>query len=298
LSTGVDAPEIRNIVLMRPVNSMVEFKQIVGRGTRLFDGKDHFTIFDFVNAHAHFQDPEWDGEPLDPEPPRTYKPHDDPKEVKEPLNEICTECQNDPCVCDNGPRRMIKVKLSDNKIREIDSMIKTTFWSPSGKPISAAEFIQQLFGDLPTFFENEEQLRKLWILPSTRKKLLEELSEKGYSNAQLEDLRKLIHGEESDLFDVLGYVAYHKDLVPRLERAEKARVHFKDYNPKQQEFLNFVLEQYIKEGVDELDDEKLSPLLVLKYHAIADAKRELGAIKSIRETFIGFQEFLYRDKAV
>ena len=69
LSTGVDAPEIRNIVLMRPVNSMVEFKQIVGRGTRLFDGKDYFTFFDFVNAHNHFQDPEWDGEPLEPEPP-------------------------------------------------------------------------------------------------------------------------------------------------------------------------------------------------------------------------------------
>jgi Type I site-specific restriction-modification system, R (restriction) subunit and related helicases len=63
LSTGVDAPEIRNIVLLRPVNSMVEFKQIVGRGTRLFDGKDYFTVFDFVKAHLHFQDPDWDGEP-------------------------------------------------------------------------------------------------------------------------------------------------------------------------------------------------------------------------------------------
>ena len=67
LSTGVDAPEIRNIVLMRPVNSMVEFKQIVGRGTRLYDKKDHFTIYDFVEAHEHFKDDEWDGPPLKPE---------------------------------------------------------------------------------------------------------------------------------------------------------------------------------------------------------------------------------------
>jgi type I restriction enzyme R subunit len=68
LSTGVDARNIRNIVLLRPVNSMIEFKQIVGRGTRLFDGKEFFTIYDFVDAYKHFSDPEWDGEPLEEEP--------------------------------------------------------------------------------------------------------------------------------------------------------------------------------------------------------------------------------------
>ena len=68
LSTGVDARNIRNIVLMRPINSMIEFKQIIGRGTRLYDGKDYFTIYDFVKAHHHFSDPEWDGEPMEPEP--------------------------------------------------------------------------------------------------------------------------------------------------------------------------------------------------------------------------------------
>ena len=70
LSTGVDARNVRNIVLMRPVNSMIEFKQIIGRGTRLFDGKDYFTIYDFVKAYEHFNDPEWDGEPVEPVPPR------------------------------------------------------------------------------------------------------------------------------------------------------------------------------------------------------------------------------------
>jgi len=305
LSTGVDAPEIRNIVLMRPVNSMVEFKQIVGRGTRLFDGKDYFTIFDFVNAHNHFQDPEWDGEPLDPEPPTgggTPRPcnicGETPCICERPEPEPCPECGNIPCVCETPPRQMIKVKLSDNKVREIDSMIKTSFWSPSGKPISSAEFIEQLFGDLPEFFKSESELRKIWSLPSTRKKLLTELSEKGYTNSQLEDLRNLIHGEDSDLFDVLSYVAYHKDFVPRLERAGRAKIQLNDYNQKQQEFLNFVLEQYVKEGVNELDDSKLPDLLELKYKAIADAKRELGDIKSIRETFIGFQEHLYQERAM
>lgn len=306
LSTGVDAPEIRNIVLLRPVDSMVEFKQIVGRGTRLFDNKDFFTVFDFVHAHNHFQDPEWDGEPLEPEEPSTggRGPRicsvckENQCMCERPDDEPCAECDNIPCVCDTPPARIIRVKLSDNKEREIDSTVKTSFWNPSsGSPISANEFIQQLYGDLPSFFESENELRKIWSLPSTRKKLLEELSEKGYTDAQLEDLRNLIHGEDSDLFDVLSYVAYHKDLVPRIERAGNARVQMQDYNPKQQEFLNFVLEQYIKEGVEELDVDKLSPLLLLKYKAISDAKKELGDIKSIRNTFIGFQQFLYGGSA-
>lgn len=296
LSTGVDAPEVRNIVLLRTVNSMVEFKQIVGRGTRLFDGKDYFTIFDFVKAHKHFNDPEWDGEPLEPEPIKTYtRESPDPKPVNEP--EVCKICGNDPCVCETPPKQMVKIKLSNHRVMEFDSMVKTSFWSPEGKPISAEVFIRQLFGDIPSFFQSEEELRKIWSLPNTRKKLLEELSEKGYSYGQLADLKKIIHGEDSDLFDVLSYIAYHSGLVPRLERAERAKIYFDSYNYAQQGFLNFVLEQYVKEGVDELDDEKLPDLLELKYNAIADAKRELGSIQSIRNTFIGFQGYLYRKEA-
>ena len=79
LSTGVDARNIRNIVLMRPINSMIEFKQIIGRGTRLYDGKDYFTIYDFVKAHHHFNDPEWDGEPAEPEPQPTPGPTPRPR---------------------------------------------------------------------------------------------------------------------------------------------------------------------------------------------------------------------------
>jgi len=299
LSTGVDAPEIRNIVLMRGIKSMVEFKQIVGRGTRLFDGKDYFTIYDFENAHNHFQDPEWDGEPLEPVEPRvrttpTGNGQEEPEE--EPLLVNCSECDNDPCVCDNPPRRMIEVRLSDNKVREIDSMVRTSFWSPNGTPISAEEFVKRLFSDLPKFFGDEKELRRLWSLPGTRRELLENLSESGYTNAQLEDLRKMIHGEDSDLFDVLSYVAYHKSLVPRLERANNAKKHFDKYDGNQQEFLDFVLSQYVRDGFAELDDQKLPELLELKYDAIVDAKSVLGEITSIRNTFVGFQEHLYAEQ--
>lgn len=303
LSTGVDAPEVRNIVLLRPVKSMVEFKQIVGRGTRLFDGKDYFTIYDFVKAHEHYQDPDWDGEPEPPTGGTGGGTAPTPRECKKCGNSpcrcekttYCEKCDNDPCVCDGeGPKEIVRVELSKGKAIEIDSTVKTTFWDDDGKPVSAEEFVKKLYGDIPSFFKNEEELRKIWSLPSTRKKLIQELNEKGFSNDQLEDLRSLVKGEDSDLYDVLSYVAYHKNLVPRSTRADRARIHINDYNPQQQEFLNFVLEQYVGIGVEELDDTKLKNLLTLKYHNIADAKAILGDPKTIREAFIGFQEYLYK----
>lgn len=295
LSTGVDAPEIRNIVLMRPINSMVEFKQIIGRGTRLYDGKDYFTIYDFVGAHKHFSDDEWDGEPLEPDfyHPTPPKP---PGEIKD--GNRCTICGNYPCTCDSTRRKMVKVKLSDNNVRELDCMIKTSFWNPSGTPISAEEFVKQLFGDIPSFFTDEEELRTIWSRPDTRKGLLNRLSDKGYSVTQLEELRKLVHGENSDLYDVLAYIAYKRNLVPRTTRAENARKYLHTYSDKQQEFLAFVLEQYIRDGVRELDDNKLPDLLRLKYRGVSDGVNELGGVGATRKTFVGFQEYLYCPAAV
>ena len=147
LSTGVDARNIRNIVLLRPVNSMIEFKQIVGRGTRLFDGKEFFTIYDFVDAYKHFSDPEWDGEPLEPEL-KEPKPYHVPEPAEPPIAAEPDE---------QKPRKQkIKIKLRNGKEREIKHMISTSFWSADGKPISAEEFLNNLFGELPKLFKDEE----------------------------------------------------------------------------------------------------------------------------------------------
>ena len=305
LSTGVDAPEVRNIVLLRPINSMIEFKQIIGRGTRLFDGKDYFTIYDFVKAHHHFSDPEWDGEPEEPTEP-TPRPPKEPCNscgqtpcicAKEPDPEPCPVCGYAYCRCDTPPRRMVKVKLADGKVRQFQHMISTLFYSPAGRPISAEEFLQSLFGALPELFKSEDELRTIWSKPDTRKKLLEELTEKGFAKQQLTEFQKILNAENSDMYDVLAYIAFHSDILERATRADKAKIHLDNYDPKQQEFLNFVLSQYVKQGVEELDDTKISDLLILKYHAIADAKKELGDITSIRNTFIGFQTYLY-DKRI
>ncbi len=286
LSTGVDARNVRNIVLMRPIKSMIEFKQIIGRGTRLFDGKDYFTIYDFVKAYEHFNDPEWDGEPLEPEEPTPRPPRGGEDEEDPPVDGGEDEQPQRPT--------KLKIKLADGKERTIQHMMATTFWSPDGKPISAAQFIERMFGDLPEFFKDEDELRALWSDPTTRKSLLERLSEKGYGTDELDAIKQMIDAERSDLYDVLAYIAFAMAPVTREERVVKRKSKIMaSYDDKLQAFLDFVLAEYVKEGVQELDQAQLPHLLELKYRAIDNATKELGTISAIRDTFVGFQKFLY-----
>ena len=305
LSTGVDARNIRNIVLMRPINSMIEFKQIIGRGTRLYNGKDYFTIYDFVNAHHHFNDPEWDGEPLEPEPcPRCgHFPCQCEKSEPKPCpvcgkcpceceKEVCPKCGQCPCVC----KKKAKVTLADGKERTIEYMMCSTYWHKDGTPLSAQQFLELLFGKLPEFFKDEAELRAIWSAPDTRKKLLHGLAEKGFGHDQLAEMQKIIDAEKSDLFDVLAYVAYTLPPQTRTVRADMAKVAIStQFNSKQQAFLDFVLSHYVSVGVDELDLEKLIPLLHLKYHnSIADAVSDLGKPEEISKVFRDFQKYLYQ----
>jgi type I restriction enzyme, R subunit len=311
LSTGVDARNIRNIVLMRPIKRIIEFKQIIGRGTRLYDGKDYFTIYDFVKACQHFGDPEWDGEPIEPElcpqcgcqPCACEKPPPQPCPVcgQTPCvcpPEICPKCGQRPCVCKK--RERVKVKLADGKERTIQHMMMTSFWHPDGTPMSAQQFMELLFGKLPDFFKDEAELRAIWSAPDTRKKLLQGLAEKGFGHDQLSEMQKIIDAEKSDLFDVLAHVAYALPPVTREVRAARASVHINTrFSAKQQVFLDFVLQHYITVGVEELDQEKLTPLLLLKYHnSLADAVADLGGRpEEINKAFAGFQKYLYQQTA-
>ncbi|EGW23105.1 EcoAI/FtnUII family type I restriction enzme subunit R [Methylobacter tundripaludum] len=305
LSTGVDARNIRNIVLMRPVTNMIEFKQIIGRGTRLYDGKDYFTIYDFVKAHHHFCDPEWDGEPVEPE--TCPKCGGYPCLCEKPLPQPCLVCNQRPCECEQEPcpkcgrhpcgcKKKAKVTLADGKERSIQYMTVTSFWHPDGTPMSAQQFMESLFGKLPEFFKNEAELRDLWSLPDTRAKLLFGLAEQGFGKEQLLEMQKIIDAENSDLFDVLAHVAYALPPLSREQRAARAKVEIHaHFNSKQQAFLDFVLAHYVKVGVEELDREKLTPLLRIKYHgAIADAVADLGRPEEIGKVFAGFQKYLYQ----
>ena len=322
LSTGVDARNVRNIVLMRPCNNMIEFKQIIGRGTRMYDGKDYFTIYDFVKAHYNFADPEWDGEPLEAESCKVCnnQPCSCTKEPCEqcgfnPCNcpKICAECNLEPCECEEeisepepcsdcgmqpcecAREEKIVIELSDGKVRQIKHVSSAMYWSPDGKPITAKEFIERMFDDLPRFFKDEDQLRAIWSDPTTREKLLEDLAEAGYDDEKLESMKDLIDAKDSDVYDVLAYVAYTTETRTRSERAERAQPLIKKAftNYKQHEFIDFILDKYVAEGVKELAATKMRSLIELKYNTISDAASELGPPTVIRETFIGFQQYLY-----
>ena len=283
LSTGVDARNIRNIVLLRPIKQMIEFKQIIGRGTRLFEGKEFFTIYDFVDAYHHFADPEWDGDPEELiEESRKEKVKKEPAELPEATEEEIER-----------PKKL-KIKLRDGKEREIQHMISTSFWSADGKPMSIQEFMESLFEDVPKFCANEEDLRRIWSHPKTRQEFLDKLGEMGYRKDNLETLQRVIDAEDSDLLDVLSYVSFMTPTVTRAERIARTRPAILDgLDPQHTDFLQFVLSKYSEKGVEELGEDKLPVLLNLKYHAIADAEKSLGTIAGIRSMFFGFQQKLY-----
>lgn len=286
LSTGVDARNIRNIVLMRPINSIIEFKQIIGRGTRLYDGKDFFTIHDFVNASHNFYDPEWDGEPVDPDP----KPETGGKTTDGP---------------DGGPidppvvkREKVVIKLADGKDREFQHMTSKMFYSVDGTPMSLTEFIQSLFKtlEMPDLFKNEDELRAIWSVPSTRAQLLKQLESAGFPTSELVSIQELIDAQNSDLFDVLEFVKYALKPVTRMTRANVSRSIMEvGIEAKQLEFIDFLVSQYVESGVGELEEGKLETLLEIKYSDVFNAVNILGngEVNRVRNLFLTFQKNLY-----
>ena len=288
LTTGVDARNVRNVVLMRSVNSMIEFKQIIGRGTRLFEGKHYFTIIDFVNAYHLFNDAEWDGEPIEPElsEPRT---HD---EVKDDGTDVRDDVVSED---EDGKSKKVRIKLSDGKVREIQSMQSTMFYV-DGKPISAEEFLQRLFNtlNLPEIFGTEDALRKLWASPITRNELLKKLEQQGCAKGDLVKLQEMIDADKCDLFDVLEYISYARKPITRAERVANAQGNIYNFvNAQQREFIDFVLRNYVQDGVDELDIAKLSTTLTAKYGGVYEAQRTLGDVDEIKRVFVDFQQHLY-----
>jgi type I restriction enzyme R subunit len=232
------------------------------------------------------------------------KPPPKPCKVCEQTPCICEKPPKEPCPicgelkCDCNKRQKVKVKLKDGKEREIQSMISTSFWSADGKPISAEEFLNNLFGELPNLFRSEDELRTLWSNPLTRRTLLEKLDAAGFGKDELTTLQRLINAEKSDLFDVLEYV-FNSDIKPMTREARVAAAQatiFALLDNKQKEFIEFVLSKYIETGVEELDQEKLSILLENKYQSLPDAIEVLGDVPTIRKLFIEFQQHLYKQK--
>ena len=319
LSTGVDAQNVRNIVLMRPVPNMIEFKQIIGRGTSLFDDKYYFTIYDFVGAHEKFYDDEWDN----PNPvcpicekypcecaihPKCQKCGNWPCTCLKPPKK-CSVCGKHPCICPpmpckvcgnlpcTCPKEVIEIELGDGR----KTKIKKDFqWEErimfDGRLITIKEFVDILVDNntLPKFFKDDEDLRTQWQNPETRKALLEKMDHNGFSLDKLMKVQEMLNYEKCDLLDVLEYLAYNTTPVERKQRVDLVRAGIvAKLNTKQTEFIDFVLQQYIQQGYNQLSLENLPGLINLKYGTISDAKSELGSVGEIGKVFIEFQKELY-----
>ncbi len=284
LSTGVDARNVRNIVLMRPVKSMIEFKQIVGRGTRTFEGKDFFTVFDFVKAYEHFNDPEWDGEPLPPDEPKATPERPTPT----------GSGPDGPTEPKTDPEAKITVKLADGKERQIKYIATTTYFSHDGKMISGEEFMQQLFGDLSDLVRDEDHLREIWSNPETRVQFFKILADRGYDQDRLEDMKRLIDAPNSDVFDVLAYVKFTLTPLDRSVRADRARVAgLAGIDGEMRSFLEAVLGAYEVHGVDELALSKIGDFLRVRYGGMNGGKRALGEIPKIKQAFTEIQAHIF-----
>ena len=296
LSTGVDARNVRHIVLLRPVNSMIEFKQIIGRGTRIYEGKYYFTIWDFVRAYEKYAQPDWDGEP------------------------VCPKCGNNPCTCASRPSKpypkydeeeggwrvedeipepepdvpeKLEIVLSDGRARRIKFVNSVMFWGADGRPIGAQQFIEELFGRMPDFFKSREDLHRIWSDPDAREALLDKMADAGYGKDILRDIRKIIDAEQSDLLDVLEYIAYATTPIERRERAERIRDYTESLSDGQRQFVEYLITAYVKAGVDELRMDKLKTLLELKFGSVVEGISALGGVPIARQTFKDFQRHLY-----
>ena len=282
LSTGVDARNVRNIVLMRPINNMVEFKQIIGRGTRLFDEKYYFTIYDFVGANERFKDEDWDGDPFCPKcgnyPCTCNKKPYPPAPPRNPpfTHEPCPICGHDPCTCDGGNGKKIVIKLSKYRNMELH-----TEWtervSYDGRFVTLSEFVQILFGKMPNFFSSADDLRRQWEHPETREQLLGVLDQSGFGEVKLDMIKKMLKMEKCDLLDVLEYIAYESTPIERAERVRIVQKQWlKQFSVSQQEFDNLILQYYVNNGFKELGADKLSQFVSIKYKSTKDAKVSLG----------------------
>lgn len=303
LTTGVDARNVRNVILVRVINSMVEFKQIVGRGTRVFEDKDFFTIMDFTGATNLFYDDKWDGLPDAPPETIIVETEDD---IEPPLisaiqnmeNEEgdapALEIKDDP----EAKKEKVIVKLSNGRKLKVTD-IEVRYVGDNGKPLTASEFLEKLIAFLPDLFQSEKQLRAIWSKPESRFDLLKKLGQIGFDDEQLNTLKQMFEAEQSDIFDLLAFLNYNKEIITRSQRVvntKKIKGFFEAYQDRRaQDFLYFILERYQKDGIEELKRDKLSELIHLNgLGTTKDAAKVFGDVNKLVGAFYKLQEVMYQ----
>lgn len=285
LTTWVDALNVRNIILVRNIGSIVEYKQIIGRWTRLFDWKDFFTIYDFVWATNEFRDEIWDW--LE----EVWETETDWDTTTTTWWWIWTWWWGWGWVINEK----LYIKLDDNReIKVID--IETRYIDPeTGKLLSSQEFLIKLTWILPKFYQNEHQLRMLWSSPETREELLNNLAWVGIDNEQLESLKIMFEAENSDIFDILSHLSFNNDIKYRIERKQMAEQELDNYpNLWAREFLEFLLELYVRNWILEFKKDSLSSKIDLfNKWTNSQIAKEFWGNKELRLAYYKLQESLY-----
>lgn len=287
LTTWVDALNVRNIVLDRNIWSIVEYKQIIGRGTRVFDGKDFFTVYDFRWATTKFVDEIWD-----------WLPEEDfEKEEKEKELQKQEKFENilpkDEEIKEKNEK--IFIKLADNREVKIIN-IETRYLDPTtGKHLSSEDFIKKILGELPKFYQNEHDLRLAWANPETREKFLKNLEYIWLDAEQIENLKKIFEAEKSDIFDILAYISYGNEIKNRTERSKIAKSILEKYeNPKAKDFLQFLLGLYEREWIMSFKKEGLSSKIELFNRWLArEIAAEFGWVQELKQAYYDLQKGIY-----
>lgn len=287
LTTWVDALNVRNIVLDRNIWSIVEYKQIIGRGTRVFDGKDFFTVYDFRWATTKFVDEIWD-----------WLPEEDfEKEEKEKELQKQEKFENilpkDEEIKEKNEK--IFVKLADNREVKIIN-IETRYLDPTtGKHLSSEDFIKKILGELPKLYQNEHDLRLAWANPETREKFLKNLEYIWLDAEQIENLKKIFEAEKSDIFDILAYISYGNEIKNRTERSKIAKSILEKYkNPKAKDFLQFLLELYEREWIMNFKKDGLSSKIELFNRWLArEIAAEFGWVQELKQAYYDLQKGIY-----
>lgn len=295
LTTGVDAKNVRNIVLVRNIWSIVEYKQIVGRGTRVFDGKDFFTIYDFVGSSIRFIDEIWEW-PADNIEEINEKEAKTKKEKIENIDEV--EPIENPL--EEKPKEKLVVILWENReVKVID--IETYYMDPaSGRLLSTEDFLKKLFSELPKLYENEHQLRMTWADPDKREELLRKLASLWFDKEQFAALKKMFCAEKSDIFDILSYISYETEIKNRKQRSVFWKYFASNYtNPEAKEFLEFLTDLYKNNGILDFAKEKLAAKVELFWHGTTmEIAEQFGWPNELVKAYYGIQKALYEVEGV
>ncbi len=294
LTTGVDAKNVRNVVLTAPIKSMTEFKQIIGRGTRVYEGKDFFTIIDFVGATNLFYDDRWDGEAEEVSGGKGEKPPKPPKEKGD--DEHGEGGGDEPPIVDPPFREKVTIDIRGKKLKVIN--IETTYVGEDGIPLKTEDYLELLIGVLGKFYNDENGLREIWSNPKNRKDLLNKLKEMNIDESQLDDLKQIFEAQDSDIYDVLAHLSFNMDIKSRNERViavENSDFVEKYHNEKAKAFIEFILDRYRKDGVKELDDDKLGKLVDLSgLGTIREVASNFGGIPQMGNEYLELQKEIYR----